>query len=76
MYGYCKLQEWPVVTIVSIPEGQVYSERMNTRKRKFFKQMWSISSLCGAASRIERSDKSQTRSSQNVRNMRKFLIKG
>ena len=51
------------VTILSLREGQVYWERVNVRKRKFFKQMWNASSLCGAASLFKRSVESQIRGS-------------
>ena len=57
----------PGIKGLSVREGHVYWERVNARERKFFKHMWNVGSLCGAASLIKCSIESQIRGSQNVR---------
>ena len=83
MHGYCKLlrtdvkrnvkiirnQNEQLLLLLSICEVQAYWERVNAEKTKFFNQMWNVSSLCGATSRIKRSFESQIRGRQNVRNI-------
>ena len=59
----------------NFPKSQVYWECVNTRRRKFFKQMWNLSSWWGAASLIKQSVENQLKCCQDVRNVNRFLLK-
>ena len=86
--GYCKLlrtdmkrkvqknrnQNEHLLLFLGIREFQVSWECANTRKRKFFKQMWNLSSLWGASLLIKRSVESQLKWSQDIRNINRKWV--